>query len=167
MKPKPEALETMRDMATMYVERETKPLMDLIHAVDSATKVEIVEGQIVTEIKLSADDLEVLCLQIPAMCAFLQSKMTTFNIKQAFSELEIEDSITNHLSSLAGTGNATERMRLAEQREYTKIVGNLVNKMVQKGIQGSIERADKVYEAIKKIMDCRAKEGWFDRKGAN
>lgn len=167
MKPEPDTLATMKEMAENYIKRETAELTRLLEAVAKATKVEIVGGQIVTEMKLSANDMEALCLRIPAECAFLQAKMTSFNIKQAFSELEIEDNITSSLSDMNGKGNAQERMRQAEQKEYSKIVGNMVNKMVQKGIQGCIERADKVYEAIKKIMDCRAKEGWFDRKGAN
>lgn len=30
---------------------------------------------------------------------------------------------------------------------------------------GCIARADKVYEGVKKVMDYRSREGWFDRKG--
>lgn len=42
---------------------------------------------------------------------------------------------------------------------------NAVNKVIIKGIEGCIARADKVYEGVKKVMDYRSREGWFDRKG--
>ena len=44
-------------------------------------------------------------------------------------------------------------------------VQNAVNKLIIRGIQGCIDRADKVYEGVKKVMDFRSKEGFFDRKG--
>lgn len=39
-------------------------------------------------------------------------------------------------------------------------------KLIIRSIQGCIDRADKVYEGVKKVMDFRSKEGFFDRKGA-
>ena len=160
----PELLETMKELAYMHIQKETKTLADILKIVADATDIDVSNGVVNTQMRLSSADLEAICLRIPAECAFLQAAMTNFNIKLMFSELEIEDKVTTHLASMKG-GNAVERMRIAEQQEYKAMVINAVNKTVAKGIQGYIERADKTYEAIKKVLDYRSKEGWFDRKG--
>ena len=70
------------------------------------------------------------------------------------------------LAKLMGTkGTAEERKRKAELTTLDERVQNAVNKLIIRGIQSSIDRADKVYEGVKKVMDYRSKEGWFDRKG--
>lgn len=48
---------------------------------------------------------------------------------------------------------AEERRKQAEMTVLGEKLENAVNKLVIKGIQGSIDRADKVYEGIKKVMD--------------
>ena len=37
-------------------------------------------------------------------------------------------------------------------------------RLLSEACRGTFDRADKVYEGIKKVMDFRAREGWFDRK---
>lgn len=163
--PDAELIATMEEMAKTYIERETKTLADIIATVQKATDIRIENGIVNTELRLSSSDLEAICLRIPAECAFLQAAITNFNIRQMLRDLEIENRITKNIATFKGSGNAAERMRYAEQMEYNSVVTNMVNKLVSKGIQSYIERADKVYEGVKKILDYRSKEGWFDRKG--
>ena len=163
--PDPELVSTMESMAKDYIERETRTLANIIEVVQKATDISFSNGTVNTELRLSSSDLEAICLRIPAECAFLQAAITNFNIRQMLRDLEIENHITSNLSSFNGSGNAAERMRYAEQMEYNSVVTNTVNKLVSKGIQSYIERADKVYEGVKKVLDYRSKEGWFDRKG--
>lgn len=61
-------------------------------------------------------------------------------------------------------GCADERKRKAELLVLDERATSAANKAIVRGLQGYIDRADKVYEGIKKVMDFRAREGWFDRK---
>ena len=80
--------------------------------------------------------------------------------------MQLDAKITVELSKLVGTkGAAEERKKKAEMAVLDERVQNAVNKLIIRGIQGCIDRADKVYEGVKKVMDYRSKEGWFDRKG--
>ena len=75
--------------------------------------------------------------------------------------------IEKQLAKLTGTkGAAEERKKKAEMTVLDERVQNAVNKLIIRSIQGCIDRADKVYEGVKKVMDFRSKEGFFDRKGA-
>lgn len=81
-------------------------------------------------------------------------------------DLFLDANMTVSLSGLVGTkGTAEERKRMAEFGLLDEKIQNAVNKVIIKGIEGCIARADKVYEGVKKVMDYRSREGWFDRKG--
>lgn len=88
------------------------------------------------------------------------------NSGNTFRDLFLDANMTVSLSELVGAkGTADERKRMAEFGLLDEKIQNAVNKVIIKGIEGCIARADKVYEGVKKVMDYRSREGWFDRKG--
>ena len=105
-------------------------------------------------------------MKIPAECLRLQAQLNKYSTQNTFRDMKLEAEVTMALAKLTGMkGAAEERKRKAELTVLDERVQNTVNKLIIKGIQGCIDRADKVYEGIKKVMDYRSKEGWFDRKG--
>jgi len=150
------------------VEKESEELRGLICLVTDALSLKITNGEIISDSKLTSEELEILAMKIPAECLRLQVSLNRYSTRNIFRDLAIEADITKNISSLLGTkGNADERKRRAELLLLDERTANAVNKAIVRGLQGCIERADKVYEGIKKVLDYRAREGWFDRKGPN
>ena len=105
-------------------------------------------------------------MRIPAECSRLQARLNQYNTKNLFRDMRLDAKVAVELSRLIGTkGAAEERKKKAEMSVLDERVQNAVNKLIIRGIQGCIDRADKVYEGVKKVMDFRSKEGFFDRKG--
>lgn len=156
-----------RSIAQAEVAKATKPLQDLIDLVNSCVEIKLVNGSVVSEINLSAFELEALAMRIPAECSRLQSQLNQYNVKNMFRDMKMDAKVTVELAKLTGTkGAAEERKKKAEMTVLDERVQNAVNKLIIRSIQGCIDRADKVYEGVKKVMDFRSKEGFFDRKGA-
>lgn len=152
--------------ADATIDSETKQLRELVDIIRQAVDIRMVNGQIVTDVSLSSNELEALAMRIPAECLYLQSRLNQYSVKNTFRDMQIDAQMTVSLAKLIGAkGTADERKRRVEQELLTEKVQNAVNKLIIKGIQGCIDRADKAYEGIKKVMDYRSKEGWFDRKG--
>lgn len=148
------------------VKHVTKSLQDLIDLVNSCVDIRMVNGSVVSDIKLSAFELEALAMRIPAECSRLQGQLNQYNVKNMFRDMQLDAKVSVELAKLTGTkGAAEERKKKAEMTVLDERVQNAVNKLIIRGIQGCIDRADKVYEGVKKVMDYRSKEGFFDRKG--
>lgn len=161
-----ESFKALEEYAEALVEKETKALNELISIVNTAVDIRLVSGQVVSNVNLSAFELEALAMKIPAECLRLQGQLNQYNIKNAFRDMSVDAQMSVSLAKLMGTkGTAEERKRKAELTTLDKRVQNAVNKLIIRSIQSSIDRADKVYEGVKKVMDYRSKEGWFDRKG--
>lgn len=160
-------LNELEAYAKSTIENETARLAELIDIVNQSVDIKLVSGIPVTNVTLSIVELEALAMKIPAECAYLQSRMNQYSSSNMFRDLSIEAKASLSLSNLAGAkGTAEERRRQAEMTVLDERLENAVNKLIIKGIQGSIDRADKVYEGVKKVMDFRSKEGLFDRKVA-
>ena len=145
---------------------ETQSLQSLIDIVNSSVDIQLVNGTVVSNIKLGSFELEALAMRIPAECSRLQNRLNQYNTKNMFRDMQLDAKVTVELAKLMGTkGAAEERKKKAEMSVLDERVQNAVNKLIIRGIQGCIDRADKVYEGIKKVMDFRSKEGFFDRKG--
>lgn len=160
-----------RDLET-YTEttvRETSAeLMRLANLVADSISIELINGQIMSNSKLTSSELEALAMLIPAECLRIQSSLNRYSSNNVFRDIAIDARITESIAEMLGTkGNADERKRRAELMVLDERTINAANKAIIKGLQASIDRADKVYEGIKKVMDFRAREGWFDRKGPN
>lgn len=165
-KEQQELISSLEIYALEEVKKETQPLQSLIDIVNSSVDIQLVNGSVVSNIKLSSFELEALAMRIPAECSRLQGRLNQYNTKNLFRDMQLDAKITVELSKLVGTkGAAEERKKKAEMAVLDERVQNAVNKLIIRGIQGCIDRADKVYEGVKKVMDYRSKEGWFDRKG--
>lgn len=161
-----EAFKALEKYAEVTIKEETKDLQALVDVVNQAVSIQLVKGQVVSNVNLSAFELEALAMRIPAECLRLQAQLNKYNVQNTFRDMRLDAEMTVSLSKLLGTkGTVEERKRTAELTVLDERIQNAVNKLIIRGIQGSIERADKVYEGIKKVMDYRSKEGWFDRKG--
>ena len=148
------------------VKKETQSLQSLIDIVNSSVDIQLVNGTVVSNIKLGSFELEALAMRIPAECSRLQNRLNQYNTKNMFRDMQLDAKVTVELAKLMGTkGAAEERKKKAEMSVLDERVQNAVNKLIIRGIQGCIDRADKVYEGVKKVMDFRSKEGFFDRKG--
>jgi len=156
----------LEEYAKKTVDEETKTLHDLVEIVNQSVEIRLINGSVISDVKLTAFELESLAMRIPAECLRLQGRLNQYNIQNTFRDMAIEAKVTVALSRLTGTkGAVEERKKKAEMVALDERMQNMVNKLIIKGIQGQIDRADKVYEGVKKVMDYRAKEGWFDRKG--
>lgn len=160
-------LEELEQYAVALLEKETEALNNMIQLVaDNITVTRAENGGLKTNLGLGATELEALVMKIPAECLRLQSVMNMYNTRNTFKDIAIDGKVAQALADLQGTkGTAEERKKKAEMTCIDEKSLNQVNKMMIRGIQGSIERADKVYEGIKKVLDFRGKEGWYDRKG--
>lgn len=159
-------IKLLEDYAAQTIETETAQLNALVDIVNQAVNIKYVNGCVVSSVDLTAFELEALAMRIPAECLRLQGSLNQYNTKNTFRDMKLEAEMTVSLSLLVGSkGTAEERKKKAELSVLDERIENAVNKLIIKGIQGSIDRADKVYEGIKKVMDYRSKEGWFDRKG--
>ena len=148
------------------IEKESAELTRLCALVSDAAKIEMVNGQPVSSSRLTSDELEILAMRIPGECLRIQASINRYMAGNVFRDLDIESKVTQRAASLMGEkGNADERKRRAELEVLTERTVSLANKTIIKGLQSCIDRADKVYEGVKKVMDFRARESWFDRKG--
>lgn len=165
-KQQEELINNLEVYAQLEVEKETKPLQDLIDLVNASVDIRLVNGSVVSDIRLGSFELEALAMRIPAECSRLQARLNQYNTKNLFRDMRLDAKVAVELSRLIGTkGAAEERKKKAEMSVLDERVQNAVNKLIIRGIQGCIDRADKVYEGVKKVMDFRSKEGFFDRKG--
>ena len=165
-KQQEELINNLEVYAQLEVEKETKALQDLIDLVSASVDIRLVNGSVISDIRLGSFELEALAMRIPAECSRLQARLNQYNTKNLFRDMRLDAKVAVELSRLIGTkGAAEERKKKAEMSVLDERVQNAVNKLIIRGIQGCIDRADKVYEGDKKVMDFRSKEGFFDRKG--
>jgi len=163
-------VDMLEQYANAMLEKESQTLRELVDIVAQATSISrsSTTGKISTNINLGAFELEALVLRIPAECLRLQGLINMYSTRNTFKDLTIEGKVTKALADLNGEkGTVEERKKKAEMTCLDEKRLNQVNKMMIRGLQGYIDRADKVYEGVKKIMDTRGKEGYFDRKGPN
>jgi len=126
----------------------------------------MINGKLISESSLTSDELEILAMRIPGACLRIQTSINRHMANNVFRDLEIDAKVIQHAAALIGEkGNADERRRRAELEVLKERTVSLTNKTIIKGLQSCLDRADKVYEGVKKVMDFRARESWFDRKG--
>lgn len=158
--------EIMAKYVEETLEQETAELRRLIDIVSTSVSIRLVNGEIHSGSKLTTTELELFAMKIPAECLRIQSSLNRYTANNVFRDISLETRVTEAISSMIGTkGNAEERKRKAELLVVDERTVSAANKAIVKGLQAYIDRADKVYEGIKKVMDFRAREGWFDRKG--
>lgn len=160
------SIDALEQYVSSMLDEETKTLRELISVVNQSVSIKISEttGKVQSNVGLTAFELEALALRIPAECLRLQGELNKFTTRNTFKDISIENKVTNALVSLKGEkGTADERKRRAESSCIDEKTLNNINKMMVRGLQGYIERADRVYEGIKKVLDYRGREAFFER----
>jgi len=138
-------------------EKLKRPILDLIDFVDESLEFVIVDsggGKRTYEMRfnLSEDELRFLAIKIPAACTYVQEFLNDKAIDVALAEYILEDTITEHLKSIEG-GDARERLRFATQKAEVEQIVLLIKKQVYANLKSYIERVDKVYDGVKKVLD--------------
>lgn len=152
--------------AKRTIDEETGELQRLMSIVSDSASIRREDNEVKATVSLAAFELEALAMCIPAECLRLQGRLNEFSVKNTFRDIKLDAEVTGNLSQMIGTkGTADERKKRAELMVLDERMKNAANKLIIKGIQGCIDRADKLYEGVKKVIDYRGKEGWFDRKG--
>lgn len=109
------AFKSLEEYAAATIKEETKDLQSLIDIVNQAVNIQMVKGQVVSNVDLSAFELEALAMRIPAECLRLQGQLNQYSIQNTFRDMRLDAEMTVSLSSLIGTkGTAEERKRTAE-----------------------------------------------------
>lgn len=106
---------------------------------------------------LSDDELQFLAIKLPATCLYVQEKLNDYSLSQMVSEYLTEYEIAEKLKGIRG-GDARERIRFAQQQAEMDVLTTMIKKHVVQDLKSSIERADKVYEGIKKVLDGKNRE---------
>lgn len=152
------------------IEESTNELLQVISTVSNAMQIVEANGVIAAQCKLSDRELQVCAMKIPAICAFLQAKLSGLSMSSALDDVMIDIQMVRSLEQMPkdrSVGTATERAKKAELAVAERRLENTGIKQYIKAVQDLITRADKVYEGVKKTLDYRARELWFDQKPAN
>ena len=143
-------------------EKITKPLTkDLDDCIEQVLKATMDSGMLI----LNFDELEKMALKIPALCYYLQGKVSEFALKNEIDELTVDAQVIEELDKIKGEkGDAREKMKRAEASCTSDRIVEALNKQISINLKETISRADKVYEGIKKILDARMRENEYNRK---
>ena len=106
---------------------------------------------------LTEDDLSFLAIKLPTACIYVQEFINARALDTKIAEYMVEDAITENLKHIEG-GDAKERARFAAQAAEIEQIVALVKNQVYTNLKSYIDRADKVYEGVKKVLDGINKE---------
>ena len=141
------------------------PLLQLMDIVSKSISVTLNGDKPMGKSLLTMDELYALAIKIPVECVYLQTTVNEFQTSQMLGDIVTENKITEHIVDMYGSkGDAKERLRRAELLEGESILQLTYRKQIARELQAIIDRADKVYEGVKKVIDAKSKEGNFDNK---
>lgn len=147
------------------INKIAEPLLRLADIANRAIKIEEKDGRVGSRFDLTPDELYALAIKIPAECVYLQTVLNEHSAKQSFVQMAAENEVTKHVVSYyGGKGDARERLRRGELEERGLLEKAMMEKLIAKGLQQIIERADRLYEGIKKVIDAKNRESNFDNK---
>lgn len=147
----------LKKKAQQIITNLTQPLNDIVQ--------NILNNTAGTELRLSMDELCALAIHIPAECAYLQSQLNGQIIEHELKSILTNNRVTQTAELLRESkGDARERQKRAEAMNQQEILANAVYEQVIAAVQATIQRADKVYEGIKKVIDAKSREANFDGK---
>jgi hypothetical protein len=164
------AQKDLEDFCKGYISEAAENLAGLVRLADKGMIMkEGPDGGIESGMSLTKDDLYCLVVKIPAECSYLQAKLNEQSIDQALSACLVEQDITGRILSYRSEprgvcGDARERQRRAEHEEQNRLLAVQARKQIVKALTAQIERADKVYEGIKKVVDALNREARYDGK---
>lgn len=157
--------EAVASLMEKYKETK-KPLIDLIRLLDSKLKLVEVDGHIQFNYDLSLDELEYLAMKIPALCVFVQEFADDKALDAKIASIIAENKRRENLSNIIG-GTGQERIEIAKQyAQYEELV-SIIKKNIVDECNNLIERADKLYEGIKKVLDVKKAEIEINKRYAH
>ena len=157
--------EELAAQATAQVAAITQGLRPLLELVRRSIVVTDSNGSASLSNNLSTDDLQSLAMRIPAECAYIQTRVNDMLISHSLQVLLTEGEVTQNIQLLHGAkGDAKERLRRAEAMSQKELLRDAARQQTIRALQDYIERADKVYEGVKKIIDAKSREFNFDGK---
>jgi hypothetical protein len=158
------------DWALNYIYESTKDIRDLISLVNENLTVKRgTDGRVESDTTLSKEDILVLVVKLPALCVFLQTQLSEQSVGHATISCILERDITEKILEYGEAphgkkGDSSERKRKAELSEHERVLASTVQKQITRALTDYIERADKVYEGLKKAVDAMNREAWYDGK---
>lgn len=117
------------------------------------------------QFNLSDADLEFLVVKIPIICVYIQEQINRRALDAAIAQYIKEDTITEKLKSIGGR-DAKERLRNAEQQAEIEAAVHLIKSQVYSNLKSLVDRADRVYEGLKKIIDGRNRDKFLSARAS-
>lgn len=158
-----EVYKVIKEAVDNITQKVSKPIIDLIDFADKSLEFVITENEFTgrkeytLNFNLTDTDLEFLAIKIPVVCIYIQEQVNSRALDAAIAEYLFEDAVTEHLKGIVG-GDAKERLRFAEQQAEVERIVSIIKKQVYINLKAYIDRADKIYEGIKKVLDGRNNE---------
>ena len=145
-----------------------KQITDIIDFADSALELVITTDEsgkknYTMNFNLTDQELEFLAIKIPTVCLYVQEHINNRALDTSIAEYLMEDAVTEHLKDVTG-GDAKERLRFAQQKAEVEFLVSLVKKQVYANLKTYVDRADKIYEGVKKVIDGKNKEKYIFNK---
>lgn len=153
----------IKEAVEKMTEQLKKPIVELIGFVDDALELEITVDEetqkknYTMKFNLTDEELEFLAIKIPTVCLFVQEHINNRALDAAIAEYLHEDAVTENLKEIVG-GDAKERMRFAQQMAEVEHIVSIIKNQVYLNLKTYIDRADKIYEGVKKVLDGRNNE---------
>ena len=134
-------------------------LMQLMDIVKNSIVINTERGEPRIESVLSDDELYALAIRIPTECIYIQEQANKLALSNTLSSILTDSDISENVQLLYGSkGDARERQKRAEAMCGDKLLRDAAVRQSIKILNDYIDRADKVYEGIKKIIDARSRE---------
>lgn len=127
-----------------------KSLIKPIYGIDTNTKNEAVQFKN----KLSDQELEDFILYLPVEMYSVNKCIEDRALDSEISQFLTDLQITEHALNIVG-GTEKERMRAAEYNSMYHSLTLIVKKRVYYNLKSEVDAANKVYEALKKIISVR------------
>lgn len=149
------------DKANSIIENFTAPINEIIQLI--LENVAVLPGD--SRVGLSMEELYAIAIRLPAECAYLQAQINSQVIEHKIRSFLTEAKVTDAIVLLQNAkGDARERQRRAEAMAKDDIAKDIVSQQIVVALQATVQRADKVYEGVKKIIDAKSKEFNYDNK---
>lgn len=147
-----------------------KQLFELMALLDDALGLEVREdqyGRRKYEMKsvLTDEELEFLVVKIPTVCLYIQEQINRQALDATIAEYIKEDTVTEKLKTVTAR-DAKERLRFAEQQAEVESIVHMIKSQIYLNLKTLVERADRVYEGLKKLIDGRNHDKFLSRRAS-
>lgn len=152
----------VKEAVNNIISKQKKSIIEIVKFVDNALiikKNEEKNGKLnyIMEYNLTNEQLEFLAIKIPIVCLYAQEFINDKSLDSTIAEYIVEDTITEKLKNIRG-GDAKERLRFAQQQAEIEFLVSTIKKQIHINLKSYVDRADKIYEGVKKVLDGKNKE---------